>query len=80
MVDPKASDVPDRLAEWVQHYNWNRRHEALNGATPIDRVCERASKTPLHGDVGNAYEPAKERIRVRDQAVDVSLRPLKRCL
>ena len=79
-VDPKASDVPDRLAEWVHYYNWDRRHEALNGSTPIDRVCERAGKTPLHGDVADAYEPATERIRVRDHAVDVSLRSLKPCL
>ena len=61
-VDPKASDVPDRLAEWVQHYNWDRRHEALNGATPIDRVCECAGKIPLHGDVGDAYESDSNRL------------------
>jgi transposase InsO family protein len=62
-VDAKAPDVVERLAEWVHYYNWDRRHEALNGSTPIDRVCERASKTPLHGEVADAYDPAKERIQ-----------------
>jgi transposase InsO family protein len=78
-VDPKGADVADRLAEWVHHYNWERQHEALNGSTPIDRVCERAGKTPLHGEVANAYEPANERIQVRDHAVDMTLRSLKGC-
>jgi len=79
-VDPKAPDVGDRLAEWVHHYNWDRQHEALDGLTPIDRVCERASKTPLHGEVSDAYDPAKERIQVREHAVDLALRSLKPCL
>jgi transposase-like protein len=64
-------------AEWVHHYNWNRSHEALGGATPIDRVCERAAKTPLWGEVSDNYEAARERIRIRDHAVDVALRSLK---
>jgi transposase InsO family protein len=79
-IDSKAADVADRLAEWVHHYNWDRVHEALNGSTPIDRVCERAKKTPLHGEVSDAYDPAKERIRVRKHTVDIALRSLKRCL
>lgn len=79
-VDAKAPDTADRLAEWVHHYNWDRQHEALNGSTPIDRVCDRASKTPLHGEVSDAYEPARERIQVRDHAVETALRSLKRCL
>lgn len=78
-VDPKAPDVADRLAEWVHHYNWDRQHEALNGSTPIDRVCERASKTPLHAEISDAYEPAKERIQTREHAVEIALRSLKPC-
>jgi transposase InsO family protein len=46
-VDPKASDVDVRLAEWVHHYNWHRSHEALNGLCPIDRVCQCIDQTPL---------------------------------
>jgi transposase InsO family protein len=76
-VDSKAPDVGSRLAEWVHHYNWDRQHEALNGSTPIDRVCDRADQTPLHSVVSDAYEPAKERIRVREHAVDLALRSWK---
>jgi transposase InsO family protein len=79
-VDPKAPDIADQLAEWVHQYNWDRQHEALNGSTPIDRVCERASKTPLHGEVSDAYEPVRERIQIRDHAVEITLRSLKPCL
>jgi hypothetical protein len=79
-ADPKAPGIAERLAEWVHYYNWHRRHEALNGSTPIDRVCERASKTPLHGEVSDAYEPAKERVQVREHAVEMALRSLKPCL
>jgi transposase InsO family protein len=79
-ANSKAPDVADRLAEWVHHYNWDRQHEALDGSTPIDRVCERASKTPLHGEVSDAYEPAKERIQIREHAVEIALRSLKPCL
>jgi transposase InsO family protein len=79
-VDAKAPHIADRLAAWVHHYNWHRSHEALNGSTPIDRVCERASKTPLNGEISEAYDPAGERIQVREHAVDLALRSLKRCL
>lgn len=79
-VDPKAPGIADQLAEWGHHYNWDRRHEALNGSTPIDRVCERASKTPLHDEVSDAYEPGRERIQIRDHAVEIALRSLKPCL
>jgi transposase InsO family protein len=76
----KLPGLADRLGEWVHYYNWHRRHEALNGLTPIDRVCERASKTPLHGEVSDSYEPTKERIQIREHAVEMALRSLKPCL
>jgi transposase InsO family protein len=76
-VDAGTDGIESQLAEWVHHYNWNRSHEALGGATPIDRVCERAAKTPLWGEVSDNYEAARERIRIRDHAVDVALRSLK---
>jgi transposase InsO family protein len=37
-VDATVPRIAERLAEWVHHYNWHRRQEALNGSTPIDRV------------------------------------------
>ena len=71
-VDRRASDVTDRLAEWVHPCNWDRPYEALKGSRPIDRVCEHARKTPLHGEVADAYEPDKERIQIRDHGVDIA--------
>lgn len=79
-VEARAPDTGGQLAVWVHHYNWDRQHEALNGSTPIDRVCERASKTPLRGEVSDAYEPARERIQIREHSVDLALRSLKPCL
>jgi len=79
-VDAKAPGITNRLAEWVHRYNWDRQHEALNGSTPIDRVCERVDNTPLHSEISDAYEPATERLQVRDYAVETALRSLKRCL
>jgi len=76
-VDARAPDVGDQLAVWVHHYNWDRSHEALGGLCPIDRVCERIDKTPLWGDVDAAYDVTRERIQVREYAVDVALQKLK---
>ena len=41
-VDPKATDIEDRLAEWQHFWNWDRLHMALGGNTPIDHICERS--------------------------------------
>jgi len=75
-TDPKATDISDQFAVWVHHYNWQRSHESLHGATPIDRVCQR-DQTPLWAAVSEAYEPTKERIQIRHHAVDIALRALK---
>ena len=58
-------------------YNWDRPHEALGGLCPIDRVCERAAKTPIWAEVNDAYDAARERIQVCEYAVEVALRRLK---
>jgi transposase InsO family protein len=76
-VDARAPDVGDQLAVWGHHYNWDRPHEALGGLCPIDRVCERLGKTPLRSDVDAAYDTARERIQVREYAVETALRKLK---
>ena len=76
-VDARASDIGDQLAVWVHHYNWDRPHEALGGLCPIDRVCERADKTPTWAGVNDAYNVARERAQVREHAVEMALRALK---
>ena len=78
-VNPKADGAEDQLAVWTQYYKWDRAHEALGNSTPTDRVCERIEKTPLWGEVGDAYKADQERIRVRHYVVDGPLRDLKRC-
>ena len=76
-VDARASDVADQLAVWVHHYNWDRAHESLGGQCPIDRVCERIDKTPLRAAVEAAYDVTRERIQVREYAIEAALRTLK---
>ena len=68
-VDPRSSDVQERLAEWQHLWNWERPHNALGGKTPLDRVCELLSKIPSGEAVEAAYDPAKERIRVASYAI-----------
>jgi transposase InsO family protein len=76
-IDTRAPGIGDQLAVWVHHYNWDRAHEALGGLCPIDRVCERADKTPIWAEVDAAYDAARERIQVREYAVEMALRRLK---
>ena len=76
-ADSKAADIGEQLAQWVSYYNWHHPHESLHGRSPIDRVCQFVSQTPLWGEVGEAYDLKKERLRVRDHAVDIALQVLK---
>ena len=66
---PKAADIPTQLALWVHYYNWERPHEALQGLTPIDRVCELTDKTPHWGAVSDAYDPMQEHVQVRSTSL-----------
>jgi len=38
------------------------------GRSPIDRVCQLASQTPLWDEVGEAYDPKKERASSRPRS------------
>jgi transposase InsO family protein len=78
-VDPKVTDLGEALALWQHYYNWERAHEGLGGLTPIDRICECINQTPISAEVCDAYDPAKEHIQVREHAVEMALRALKRC-
>ena len=49
----------------------------VNGRSPIDRVCDLLSKTPLSEDVYAAFDPTKERIRHQNYVIDQKLRELK---
>jgi hypothetical protein len=62
-IDLKADDIQTQLDEWQHFWNWHRPHSALGEASPIDRVCELAAKTPIGDEVEADYHPAKECIR-----------------
>jgi hypothetical protein len=71
-------DLRRRAApEWVHHYNWHRPHEGLAGLCPIDRVCDRLGKTPIRAEVADTDDATKERVQIREHAVDLALRELK---
>lgn len=70
LTDPKLDAL---LSEWQHFYNWDRPHGALHGKSPIDRVCELMSATPLFEDVGAAYDPSRERIRHQEYAIDLRI-------
>ncbi len=76
-VDLKAVDLQQQLDEWQHFYNWHRPHTALNGRSPIDRVCDLPSKTPPSEDAYAAFDPTKERIWDQNYAMDQKLRELK---
>ena len=62
-MDATDTPVPENCSRGRSQtvlYNWHRPHESLHGRSPIDRVCQLASQTPLRGEVGEAYDP-KER-------------------
>ena len=71
-------EVPDRLAEWQDFYNWQRPHDSLAGKAPIDRVCERLRDAPLWNEIASAYDPASEPIRTNDYAWDTKFNPTLR--
>jgi transposase InsO family protein len=75
--DLSDPDLDLRLAEWQHYYNWRRPHGALNGKTPIERVCELNEKTPFWDDVVKDYDQSRERIQERNYRVELRLRELK---
>ena len=76
-VDRKAADLQQQLDEWQHFYNWHRPHTALNGRSPIDRVCDLLSKTPLSEDIYAAFDSTKERTRDQNYVMDQKLHELK---
>jgi transposase InsO family protein len=76
MNDPQLSL---RLEEWQFFYNWHRPHSALDGRTPIDRVCDLLAVTPTSSQAFWLYNPMRERYRESDYKTDRQLaRALKR--
>lgn len=70
--DPKDPAISQRIEEWQFDYNWRRPHGSLGGQTPIGRLGELASITPLHEDVAAKYDASNERLRPRDFRADTA--------
>ena len=78
-TDVTDTELDIRLSEWQHYYNWQRPHGALNGKTPMQKLCELGDSTLLWEEVSALYNPARERIQERNYPVDLRLRKLKEC-
>lgn len=61
-IDLKSPTLAEELGYWEHYYNWNRPHSSLGGRTPNEKYAELMFQTPLHAEVSQQYDPAKERI------------------
>lgn len=80
LIDLDAPDLKEQLQQWQHDYNWHRPHGALGGKTPMDRVIELSSITPLWEDIEKLYDSSKERIREQNYSHDQRVIQLKQCL
>lgn len=72
-VDLAASDLPERLRDWQDHYNQHRVHGSLGGRTPWEVWYERAHKTPFFDQVEAKYDQSVERLRHANYRTDLLL-------
>ncbi len=70
--DPKDPEIGRKIEEWQFHYNWLRPHGSLGGKTPIERLSDLASLTPLHDEVAANFDASRERLRLRDFRADLA--------
>ena len=77
VITPQTQTAKVVLDEWQRFWNWERPHNALGGKTPIDRICELMAKILSGEAIEAAYNPAKERIRLADYAIDPTLARVK---
>jgi transposase InsO family protein len=70
--DPKDPAISQRIDEWQFDYNWRRPHGSLGGKTPIERLRDLTSITPLQEDVAANYDASNERLRLRDFRDDLA--------
>ncbi|RKO68283.1 IS481 family transposase [Sphingobacterium puteale] len=72
-VDIKDPDLPNLLSQWQFYYNWLRSDSSLTGRTPIQVINALSNKTPLWEEVGNMYDPSRERVRDQNYWIDCQL-------
>jgi len=71
-ADLNSPDLASALGEWILHYNYQRIHGSL-GTTPIERFCKKSAAAPTWEEISEQYDPEKERLHVRDYALDQRL-------
>jgi hypothetical protein len=76
----KDLNLEELLSEWEFYYNWHRPHSSLNGKTPRKKHLELLYQTPLWEEVGNMYNPEKERIISQNYQAASQLKMLKQSL
>ncbi len=79
-VDLQAPDLQQQLEEWQFFYNWHRPHGSLKGASPIDKICDLADKTPYWAEVYENFDSSKEGYQEQNYRLEMKLKQLKRCL
>ena len=69
-VNIDDEQLADLLEQWKFDYNWHRPHSSLGGKTPLEKVCELSSKTPLTEETqAKLQSPVKELIQERNYKV-----------
>jgi Integrase core domain len=76
-VDLGATDLPERLRDWQDHYNQHRVHGSLGGRTPWEVWYERANRTPSFDEVEVKYDQSVEGLLHTDYRTDLLLRDKK---
>lgn len=79
-VDLQDQDLEQQLEEWQFFYNWHRPHGSLNGASPIDKICDLSEKTPFWAEVYDNFDRLKEDVQEQNYHIEMKLRKLKRSL
>jgi transposase InsO family protein len=76
-VNLTDEDLADQLETWQFDYNWHRPHSSLGGKSPLEKVCELLSQTPLSDEVFAKYNPVREPLQVQNYKAEMQARKLK---
>ena len=71
-ADINRQELASAFGEWIIHDNDQRVHGSLS-TTPMERFCKKSAEAPTWDEISEQYDPEKERLHVRDYAVDQRL-------
>ena len=63
--DKEAPASPSCGCCVIELYNWERPHDGLGGAAPIDRLCASIHYAPTGEEIAAAYDTEREIIAPR---------------